>query len=127
MRIEHIALATENLEEMKEFYERYFDATSNEKYVNKEKGFESYFLAFSDGARIEIMRQKSTYKTKGDYTKLGYSHIAISIGSKDNVEKLTHRMQEDGVNVVSQPRMTGDGYYESVVHDPDGNRIEITI
>lgn len=127
MRIEHIALSTEKLEEMSKFYERYFLAKRGEKYENPRKGFESYFLSFDDGARIELMRQPSVYKENTEKHHLGYCHLAMSVGSALNVEQLTEKMEKDGIEIVSYPRFTGDGYYESVVLDPDGNQVEITV
>lgn len=128
MRIEHIAIWTNQLEEMKDFYCKYFRAKSNEKYLNS-KQFESYFLAFDEGARIEIMRipalSDPNYAGSGNF--IGLSHIAISVGSQENVISLTERLRADGYRIVSEPRTTGDGYFESVFFDPDGNRIEVTI
>ncbi|MBC2328597.1 VOC family protein [Listeria swaminathanii] len=125
MKIEHVALWTTNLEKMKEFYITYFDATANELYENKTKGFTSYFLSFADGARLEIMsRTDVTGQLSGE--NLGWAHIAISTGTKEAVDELTEKLRQDGFEIAGEPRMTGDGYYESVVLDPEGNRIEIT-
>lgn len=128
MKIEHIAIWTENIEQLKEFYETYFGAVSGEKYVNEEKQFQSYFLTFSSGARLEIMRRpdiKSREKNYGEY--YGYAHLAISVESEEEVNKLTGQLMQDGFKILDGPRRTGDGYYESVILDPDGNRIEITV
>ncbi|EKB5971908.1 VOC family protein [Listeria monocytogenes] len=125
MKIEHVALWTTNLEQMKQFYVTYFSATANDLYENKTKGFTSYFLSFEDGARLEIMsRTDVTGKTTGE--NLGWAHIAISTGTKEAVDELTEKLRQDGFAIAGEPRMTGDGYYESVVLDPEGNRIEIT-
>ncbi|AYY70447.1 VOC family protein [Listeria monocytogenes] len=125
MKIEHVALWTTNLEQMKQFYVTYFCATANDLYENKTKGFTSYFLSFEDGARLEIMsRTDVTGKTTGE--NLGWAHIAISTGTKEAVDELTEKLRQDGFAIAGEPRMTGDGYYESVVLDPEGNRIEIT-
>ncbi|EAC4364438.1 glyoxalase/bleomycin resistance/extradiol dioxygenase family protein [Listeria monocytogenes] len=125
MKIEHVALWTTNLEQMKQFYVTYFGATANDLYENKKKGFTSYFLTFEDGARLEIMsRTDVTGKTTGE--NLGWAHIAISTGTKEAVDELTEKLRQDGFAIAGEPRMTGDGYYESVVLDPEGNRIEIT-
>ncbi|HDT9434372.1 TPA: VOC family protein [Listeria monocytogenes] len=125
MKIEHVALWTTNLEQMKQFYVIYFGATANDLYENKTKGFTSYFLSFEDGARLEIMsRTDVTGKTTGE--NLGWAHIAISTGTKEAVDELTEKLRQDGFAIAGEPRMTGDGYYESVVLDPEGNRIEIT-
>jgi lactoylglutathione lyase len=127
-KIEHIALWTKNLERMKDFYVEFFDGRANEKYVNRKTGFESYFMAFDSGARLEIMYKSSIPENRNDvdtqYT--GYIHVAISTGSRESVDELTNRLRERGYRVVSEARQTGDGYYESCVLDPDGNRIEIT-
>ena len=129
MRIEHVAVWTKDLECLKAFYEKYFEARSGSKYTNEQKGFESCFLEFASGARLELMSMPGIPETKDDrFTQFtGFIHIAISTGSKAQVDALTRRLQTDGFTIVDGPRTTGDGYYESVVFDPDGNRIEITI
>lgn len=129
MHIEHIAVWTQDLERMKEFYETYFDATSNSLYVNQEKQFKSYFLMFDSGARLELMQRpdiKSVEKINHEEV-YGYAHLAISVGSEEKVNWLTNKLQKNGYPVLDGPRRTGDGYYESVIVDPDGNRIEITV
>jgi len=125
MKIEHIALYVRDLEITKNFYMKYFSAKSNEKYTNA-KGFSSYFLTFEDGARLEIMSLPELNRP-GVLPCLGYAHIAVSVGSVQYVNELTERLEKDGYDVISAPRTTGDGYYESVIADPDGNLIEITI
>jgi lactoylglutathione lyase len=129
MKIEHIAMWVNNLEEMKHFYLKYFDASANNKYINSKKGFESYFLSFTSGARLEIMHMSSIFPTTNEPSqqKMGFIHVAFSLGSKQKVDELTKTLAEDGFNVVDGPRTTGDGYYESVVLDPEGNRVELTI
>lgn len=129
MQIEHVAVWTKNLEALREFYVQYFGARAGSKYVNPKRGFESYFLQFESGGRIEIMSLPTLDQTKGDHKNpgVGYAHIAFCVGSKERVEQLTARLQEAGFKVLSDPRTTGDGYYESVILDPDGNQIEITI
>lgn len=129
MQIEHIAIWTKDLETLKEFYIQYFDARVGNKYVNSKRGFESYFLQFESGARMEIMSLSNLNQTENDNENpsTGYAHIAFRVGSKAKVDWLTARLQEDGFNLLSGPRTTGDGYYESVILDPDGNQIEITI
>lgn len=128
MRIEHIALWTRDLETMKEFYLEFFEARANTKYHNPTKAFSSYFLTFEDGARIELMhRPDITTGDKQQKVALGLAHFAISVGSKERVDQITERVRKKGYPVIGEPRTTGDGYYESVVSDPEGNRIEITI
>jgi lactoylglutathione lyase len=128
-RVEHVAFWTEELERLVDFYEKYFDAAAGSKYINAAKGYESRFLSFQGGARIEIMRTSTLKPVKlaPGAQRLGLAHLAISVGSKQHVEELTARLRNDGFEVVDGPRHTGDGYFESVVLDPDGNRIEITI
>lgn len=127
MKINHIALYTNQLEKMKQFYETYFDAKSNEGYYNEKKQFRSCFLTFEENVRMEIMEKPNVEVRDSSKESFGFVHIAFSVGSKDNVEQLTKRLIEDGYSFYSEPRVTGDGYYESCVGDPDGNRIEITI
>lgn len=129
MKIEHIAIWVKDLELMREFYQKYFNARSNDKYINSKKGFESYFLSFAEGARVEIMQMPSIppcIHNPGEQ-HMGLIHFALSLGSKNAVDSLTTRLKEDGYTVVDGPRTTGDGYYESVVLDPEGNRIELTL
>lgn len=129
MRIAHIAIWTQNLEELVEFYQMYFQASASPKYVNSAKQFESYFLAFASGARLELMRMPTILKRRDSEKQqhTGYDHLAFSVGSKEQVDALTARLQRDGYRVIDGPRWTGDGYYESRVLDCDGNPIEITI
>lgn len=129
MHIEHIAIWTAHLERLKTFYEKYFQASAGEKYINHQKQFESYFLKFASGARLELMSMPQIPGTKNDAKEqfTGIIHIAFSVGSEQKVDELTDRLLQDGFDVVDGPRRTGDGYYESVVFDPDGNRIEITV
>lgn len=127
MHIEHIAVWTQHLEAMRAFYQTYFGARAGLKYHNPQTQFESYFLSFASGVRLELMQAPDVEADSQIMHALGYAHIAISVGSKDEVDRLTARLEADGYQVVGQPRTTGDGYYESVVLDPDGNRVEITI
>ena len=126
MKIEHIAIWVKDLECIKDFYEQYFDAVSGEKYVNRTKNFSSYFLSFESGARLELMHKPEIVQT-ANQPLLGWAHIAFSVGSKEKVIALTAQLQKDGYRVQGQPRRTGDGYFESVVLDPEGNQIEITV
>ncbi len=129
MRIEHVAIWTNNLENLKAFYVKFFNGIAGEKYVNTSKKFESYFLTFNAGPRLELMTSsdiETTYQSeKGKF--VGYAHLAFSVGAKEKVDNLTEVITSSGIEVVDGPRYTGDGYYESVILDPDGNRIEITI
>ncbi|ULQ55267.1 VOC family protein [Flavihumibacter rivuli] len=129
MKIEHIALWTNRLEEMRAFYMRYFGASSNEQYHNPAKQFRSYFLSFETGARLEIMQMEGVPDSLNNiYDQFtGLIHFAMATGSKENVDTLTALLSADGYEVIDGPRWTGDGYYESVVLDPDKNRVEITI
>ena len=127
MRIEHVALWVSDLQLIKNFYQKFFDAKSNELYHNTKTGFKSFFLTFDGGARIEIMSRPDVFLNRDQNPQIGYAHLAISVGSKEKVNALTESIRHEGFEVFSEPRTTGDGYYESVVKDPDGNLIEITI
>ena len=127
MRIEHIAMYVNDLEATRDFFVKYFKATSNDGYHNKATGFRSYFLSFDDGARLEIMKKPIMNDDAKDLVRTGYIHIAFSLGSKEAVDALTERMKQDGYEVVSGPRTTGDGYYESCIVGIEGNQIEITV
>jgi lactoylglutathione lyase len=127
MKIEHIAVWVYDLELMKDFYIRYFGAIAGEKYVNPRKQFESYFLTFESGSRLEIMKMPGIGDTSKSQEITGYTHLAFSTGSKEHVDQLTEQFRNDGYTIAGEPRTTGDGYYESVVLDPEKNRIEITI
>jgi lactoylglutathione lyase len=128
MRIDHVALWTNDLERCKRFYVTYFGATAGAVYTNPGKGFESCFLSFTGGARIELMRTTAINPVviEPGAQRMGLTHIAIALGADQLVDKLTAQLSADGYTVLDGPRRTGDGYYESVVLDPDGNRIEIT-
>jgi lactoylglutathione lyase len=124
MHIDHIAVWINDLEKEKDFFLKYFDCTVNEKYVNREKKFASYFITFSEGSRIELMNREDLIgKLNGE--TLGLAHIAVSAGSREKVKQLTERLDNDGFTILSKPRITGDGYYESVILDPENNIIEI--
>ena len=126
MKIEHIAIWVNDLEAMRTFYTQYFNGEANSLYHNKAKHFESYFITFESGVRLEIMRKKGI-EDKPNPNITGYAHLAFSVGSEENVNQLTKTLKEAGYPVLNGPRFTGDGYYESVISDPEGNQIEITI
>ena len=126
MKIEHVAIWVNDLEGMRDFYKKYFNGEENSLYHNPKKQFESYFITFEGGARLELMKRVVIEDALQTET-LGYAHIAFSVGSKEKVNELTNTLREAGYAVLNGPRTTGDGYYESVVSDPEGNQIEITI
>lgn len=129
MQITHIALYTPDLERLREFYETYFGAEAGPRYHNPVTRFSSYFLSFPGGPRLELMQRPDVPVLPGkagdEFT--GYTHIALGLGSRAAVDTLTARLARAGYPVVQSPRLTGDGYYESVILDPDGNRIELTV
>ena len=126
MRIEHIAMYVNDLEAAKDFFMKYFGAVSNEGYHNKTTDFRSYFLGFDDGARLELMKKPQMDDAEKTLNRTGYIHIAFSLGSKEAVDELTERLKNDGYQVISGPRITGDGYYESCIVGIEENQIEIT-
>lgn len=127
MRVEHIAIWVMDLERMRQFYSEYFNGTCGEKYCNVKTGFESYFISFDSGTRLEIMKKPglSRPEERAPNSHYGYAHIAFSLGSREKVDELTLRLAGDSYQVISGPRITGDGYYESAVLDPEGNVLEI--
>ena len=127
MKITHIAMYVNDLEGAREFFENYFGAESNELYHNKVTGFRSYFLRFADGARLEIMNKPAMRDEEKYLNRTGFIHLAFSVGSQEKVDSLTYQMQADGWQVISGPRVTGDGYYESCIAGFEGNQIEITV
>ena len=127
MKIEHVAMYVKDLEVAKDFYCKYFNGVSNNKYHNKTTGFESYFISFDTGARFELMSKPNLVEQEEAQNRYGYIHIAFSVGSNEAVDILTNQLENDGYTVTSYPRTTGDGYYESCVLDPDGNVVEITV
>ena len=116
-----------DLERAKNFFETYFEATSNEMYHNTKTDFKSYFLSFEDGARLELMNSPVMRDEEKNIARTGFIHVAFSVGSKEKVDAITSRLKQDGYSVVSGPRTTDDGYYESCVVDLEGNQIEITV
>jgi len=129
MKIEHLAIWVKDLEIMKQFYETYFGGTAGAKYHNPTKKFTSYFLSFEQGCRLELMHKPSIPDNLNDIKRqyIGIIHFAISVGSKEKVNALTETLRTAGFTVAGEPRTTGDGYYESVVLDPEMNYIEITV
>lgn len=127
LKIGHIALYLNDLEAAKDFFMKYFGAAANNGYHNEKTGFRSYFLAFGDGARLEIMNRPGMQDTEKPLARAGYSHIAFQVGSRKKVDELTEVLKKDGYEVVSGPRVTGDGYYESCIIAMEGNQIEITV
>ena len=126
MRIEHIAMYVNDLEKAKNFFVYYFNAAANEGYHNKVTDFRSYFLSFDDGARLELMTKPQMTISEKALDHTGYIHVSFSLGSKQAVDELTQRLRDDGYLVASEPRMTGDGYYESCIIGIEGNQIELT-
>ena len=127
MRMEHIAMYVNDLEGAKEFFVRYFDAKANEGYHNKTTDFRSCFLSFDDGTRLEIMTRPHMEDPEKTIARTGFIHLAFSLGSKEKVDTLTDCLKADGYPVLSGPRTTGDGYYESCILGFEGNQIELTV
>jgi lactoylglutathione lyase len=128
VKLEHVAIWVVDLEGMRAFYEKYFDARSNQKYENARKRFTSYFLTFPGGGRLELMHRPDIPRIPNAPTSpefIGYAHLAVELGSRAAVDALTKRLQDAGCALLNGPRQTGDGYYESMVADPEGNRIVI--
>ena len=127
MKIEHLAIWVADLEKMKNFYVEFMGGESGALYHNPTKKFTSYFISFEDGCRLELMHRPDINSEKSlDTDSLGLVHFAISVGNKENVVNLTEQLRHAGYNVLGEPRTTGDGYFESVIADPEGNKIEIT-
>lgn len=127
MKIEHIALYVNDLEGAKNFFVKYFGAASNDGYHNPTTDFRSYFLTFGDGSRLEIMTRPDLTDSGDFLNRFGYAHIAFSVGSKEAVDSLTAQLKDDGYPLLSGPRTTGDGYYESCILGFEGNLIEIAV
>lgn len=127
MRIEHLAIWAGDIEAMRCFYMKYFGMQSNDMYVNKNKGFRSYFLSWEgENTRLELMSQEGKADSQPNKMK-GLAHFALSVGSEERVLELTEQLRKDGYDVLSEPRHTGDGYFESAIGDPEGNYVEITV
>ena len=127
MRIEHIAMYVDDLEAARDFFVSFLGGRANDGYHNKNTGFRSYFISFDDGARLEIMNKPEMTVLEKPLNRTGYIHIAFSVGSRERVNELTEELRSAGYEVVSGPRTTGDGYYESCVVAFEGNQIEITV
>lgn len=125
MIINHVAIYVSDLDIIRVFYEKYFNAKANELYFNEKTGLKTYFLTFESGCRLEIMTKPNLSTSIKEINGLGYTHLAFSVGSKEKVDELTGLLKNDGYSVISGPRVTGDGYYESCVLDPENNQIEI--
>ena len=126
MHIEHIAMYVNDIESTKDFFVKYFNATANKGYHIQTTNFRSSFLSFDDGARLEIMNKPIMEDVEKTLIRTGYIHIAFSLGSKEAVNELTERLKNDGFHIISGPRTTGDGYYESCIIGIEGNQIELT-
>lgn len=126
MKLEHSAMYVNDLEGMKDFYVTYFEAVPNQKYHNPKTGLETYFLSFKGDSRLELMTRPDRVEQSKALYRTGLTHLAFSTGSKEAVDQLTYQLMTDGFEIISGPRTTGDGYYESCVLDPENNQIEIT-
>lgn len=127
MRIEHIAMYVNDLEGAREFFLRYLGAVSNEGYYNVRTDFRSYFLSFADGARLELMQRPGMEDEHKGLNRTGFIHLAFSLGSREAVDALSARLKQDGYELLSGPRITGDSYYESCFRVFEGNQIELTV
>jgi len=129
MKIEHLAIWVQDLEKMRIFYEKYFLAQAGQKYINPTKQFQSYFLSFETGARLELMHRPDVAArlSAWEEEEIGLAHFAISVGSQTQVDQITDQLRTDQYLVIGETRWTGDGYYESVILDPENNRVEVTI
>ena len=127
MKIEHVAMYVTDLEKTRDFFVKFLGGVSNDGYHNRNTDFRSFFISFEDGARLELMTKPEIIDEEKPLLRTGYAHIAFSVGSKKKVDELTEQLRADGYEVVSGPRTTGDGYYESCIVGIEGNQIEITI
>jgi lactoylglutathione lyase len=125
MRINHIALFVRDLEVMKTFYVKFFKAKAGKLYQNPKTGLETYFLKFDDGCRLEIMKQTKPGEGEREPNNADYVHVAFSAGSKNKVDELVRNLENHGYKILREPRTTGDGYYESVIIDPENNAVEV--
>lgn len=127
MKIEHIAMYVQDLESCRQFYIQFFNAKSNRQYHNPKTGLRTYFLTFEGGARLEIMSRPDMVEGDNDLLRTGLTHLAFSLGSKEQVDLLTKQLAEAGFRTLSGPRTTGDGYYESCILGPENIQIELTV
>ena len=127
MKLEHVAMFVNDLESARDFFVKYLGGRSNDGYHNSKTDFRSFFISFDDGARLEIMNKPGTSDIEKPLNRTGYVHLAFSVGSKEKVDELTEKLTKDGYELISGPRYTGDGYYESCIVGIEGNQIEITI
>ena len=127
MRIEHIAMYVRDLEKARDFFVSFLEGKPNEGYHNVKTGFRSYFISFEDGCRLELMQHPDMIDGEKNLRRTGFVHVAFSLGSKERVDALTARLRDDGYPVLSGPRITGDGYYESCIVGVEGNQIELTV
>ena len=127
MKIEHIAMYVRDLEKARDFFVSYLEGKPNEGYHNVKTGFRSYFISFEDGCRLELLQHPDMIDGEKNLRRTGFVHVAFSLGSKERVDALTARLRDDGYPVLSGPRITGDGYYESCILSLEDNQIELTI
>ena len=127
MKIEHVAAYVNDLEMARDFFVEFLNGTSNGGYHNQNTGFRSYFISFEDGARLELMKKPGMAEEGKSPDRTGYAHLAFSVGSKERVDELTDQLKAAGYEVLSGPRTTGDGYYESCIVAVEGNLIELTV
>ena len=127
MKLEHVAMFVNDLESARDFFVKYLGGRSNDGYHNPKTDFRSFFISFDDGARLEIMNKPGMSDIEKPLNRTGYVHLAFSVGSKEKVDELTDRLIKDGYELISGPRYTGDGYYESCVVAVEGNQVEITV
>lgn len=125
MYLDHIAIYTRDLERLKDFYIKYFSGVANDKYHNVKTGMETYFISFDGGSRLEIMMRPNLAQLEKADPYEGLTHLSFCVGSREKVDELTKRMMDEGCQLKSAPRTTGDGYYESCIFDPDGNEVEL--
>ena len=124
LSIEHLALWTEDIERLKQFYERYLGAQAGELYRSKTQPLLSYFLTFGGGARLEIMTSPQL-EARQTGRRVGLAHFALRVGSREHVDRFVEKLRLEKIEIAGEPRLTGDGYYEAIILDPDGNSIEL--